>query len=296
MSHPTIRLGDTGEWVEYAQRQLGALHFYSGAIDGRFGPVTDAAVRAFQTSAGLSPVDGVVGEATWAALVASQTVSFSEDVVQRGQAIDRSLGDTVLVADDGRHLAYGWRRQISREGATAPADGASGVILGGLIQGVDVVSAVPTDTASRFSSSVGAVRSAGSSAMCTGAFGMQVELAAGIGLAAGSGWYLSSSGDYGWYTSCGGDLGWVATASVGNQATIVLGGPSSLGGDCFALVVSVSLTPELPLGPSVGITLLFQPNLRFLGIAFDLSIGLGQPLNFYAQAMNTRIHPVGDAW
>ena len=37
---------------------------YSGAIDGIFGPITDAAVRALQGWAGIS-VDGIVGDDTW---------------------------------------------------------------------------------------------------------------------------------------------------------------------------------------------------------------------------------------
>jgi peptidoglycan hydrolase-like protein with peptidoglycan-binding domain len=37
---------------------------YPGAIDGIFGPMTDAAVRALQSWAGVS-VDGIVGDDTW---------------------------------------------------------------------------------------------------------------------------------------------------------------------------------------------------------------------------------------
>ena len=40
----------------------------SVAVDGIFGPRTDAAVRAFQQQKGLA-VDGIVGPATWGALV-----------------------------------------------------------------------------------------------------------------------------------------------------------------------------------------------------------------------------------
>lgn len=59
----TISLGSTGEAVRAAQTMLpGAL-----AVDGVFGPLTDAAVRGFQTMF-APPSDGVVGPITWRAL------------------------------------------------------------------------------------------------------------------------------------------------------------------------------------------------------------------------------------
>jgi putative chitinase len=64
---PELRQGDEGEAVELLQRALAAKNFSPGAIDGDFGPKTDAAVRAFQAAAGLG-VDGVVGDSTWQAL------------------------------------------------------------------------------------------------------------------------------------------------------------------------------------------------------------------------------------
>ena len=39
---------------------------YSGAVDGIFGPVTEAVVRQYQTNSGL-PVSGVMDERTWMA-------------------------------------------------------------------------------------------------------------------------------------------------------------------------------------------------------------------------------------
>lgn len=57
----TLRRGSSGPTVVVLQRMLGIPD------DGKFGPGTDAAVRAFQARKGLT-VDGVVGPQTWGAL------------------------------------------------------------------------------------------------------------------------------------------------------------------------------------------------------------------------------------
>lgn len=49
------------------QRALKRTGFYSGSIDGKIGPKTKEAIKAFQKSKGLK-VDGVVGPKTWAEL------------------------------------------------------------------------------------------------------------------------------------------------------------------------------------------------------------------------------------
>lgn len=56
-----------GEAVRLVQRHLNQLGFDCGAVDGIFGRMTAAGVKAFQRSAGLK-VDGVVGKNTWARL------------------------------------------------------------------------------------------------------------------------------------------------------------------------------------------------------------------------------------
>jgi hypothetical protein len=56
----------TGPAVTAVQRELARLG-YDIQADGQFGPLTDTAVRAFQTTAGLA-ADGVVGPLTLAAL------------------------------------------------------------------------------------------------------------------------------------------------------------------------------------------------------------------------------------
>ncbi|GAA0794376.1 peptidoglycan-binding protein [Spirilliplanes yamanashiensis] len=63
----TLSWGSTGDEVVKLQQMLADLGHYAGPLDGRFGPLTRAAVQAFQRAAGL-PADGIVGPRTWAAL------------------------------------------------------------------------------------------------------------------------------------------------------------------------------------------------------------------------------------
>lgn len=65
---PTLRQGMTGPAVTRVQETLKARGFYLGVVDGIFGPGTEAAVMEFQSSAQLA-ADGVVGPATWQALL-----------------------------------------------------------------------------------------------------------------------------------------------------------------------------------------------------------------------------------
>lgn len=62
---PTLRRGASGGEVQQLQKALNL------AVDGNFGPKTEAAVREFQRTHDIVP-DGIVGPKTWAALDASQ--------------------------------------------------------------------------------------------------------------------------------------------------------------------------------------------------------------------------------
>lgn len=68
VSLPTLKIGMRGPAIAQVQSALQELGFYRGPLDGIFGPGTEAAVIAFQESAQLS-ADGVVGPATWRALL-----------------------------------------------------------------------------------------------------------------------------------------------------------------------------------------------------------------------------------
>src|ERR1051326_7409840 len=67
----TLREGARGDDVTALQRQLAAKGFSPGAIDGDFGPGTEAAVLAFQKGQGLL-ADGIVGAQT------AQALGFAE--------------------------------------------------------------------------------------------------------------------------------------------------------------------------------------------------------------------------
>ncbi len=64
---PTIAPGATGTAVRRLQRALRRTPDLEIAVDGEFGPKTEAAVKLFQQSTGLV-ADGVVGPRTWQAL------------------------------------------------------------------------------------------------------------------------------------------------------------------------------------------------------------------------------------
>jgi len=75
--------GSSGPAVERLQDTLSALGFEPGPVDGRFGPLTERAVIAFQSRRGLL-ADGVVGPQTAAALCEA---SAKEYVVREGDVL-----------------------------------------------------------------------------------------------------------------------------------------------------------------------------------------------------------------
>lgn len=93
-----IRPEHIGSDVADLQRTLGEMGLYEGPIDGKFGPATEAAVRAFQERAGL-PVTGEVDGETYARL---RLRPLSEDP-------DLAPGQVRLPSGDGRRArASAW--------------------------------------------------------------------------------------------------------------------------------------------------------------------------------------------
>ena len=70
-SRPTLRSGEASPFVLDLQGQLERVGYFSGRIDGVFGPLTRQAVLAFQADHELT-VDGIVGPQTWEALAKAE--------------------------------------------------------------------------------------------------------------------------------------------------------------------------------------------------------------------------------
>lgn len=67
-SFPTLKQGSRGESVKTLQRLLNSRNNAKLQVDGAFGPITKAKVRAWQKKAGI-PVTGVVNYQTWRSLL-----------------------------------------------------------------------------------------------------------------------------------------------------------------------------------------------------------------------------------
>jgi peptidoglycan hydrolase-like protein with peptidoglycan-binding domain len=105
---PVVRRGSSGQPVRSLQYLLRARG-RTVSVDGAFGAGTEASVRAFQRSRGLF-VDGVVGPATWSALLVT---------VRRG-----STGDAVRAVQDQfqfRNQSGDPRRGLRVDGVFGPA-------------------------------------------------------------------------------------------------------------------------------------------------------------------------------
>lgn len=61
---PTLQRGSRGPAVRVLQESLIKLGYNPGPVDGIFGPLTEAAVKAFQNDRQID-VDGIVGPVTW---------------------------------------------------------------------------------------------------------------------------------------------------------------------------------------------------------------------------------------
>jgi peptidoglycan hydrolase-like protein with peptidoglycan-binding domain len=97
---PLVRQGNQHHPVKTLQYLLRARG-RNLAVDGIFGPDTNAAVRAFQQQKGLA-VDGVVGPATWSALIITVKQGSQGDAVR---GVQEEFQFRNLSGDPGKGLA-----------------------------------------------------------------------------------------------------------------------------------------------------------------------------------------------
>ena len=85
-------------------QQLLCARNHDVAVDGNFGPLTESAVKAFQSSKGLAS-DGIVGPATWSKLIVQVKKGNSGNAVRAVQEVikfhDQSDGEGPPVHIDG---------------------------------------------------------------------------------------------------------------------------------------------------------------------------------------------------
>jgi hypothetical protein len=140
----TLRRGSTGPEVARLQQRLTELGFDPNGIDGRFGPGTEAAVKAFQQANGLT-VDGIVGPITRAALQLdahgpqtaekvlwvvgynSLTQFINRAVAANVTAVavrtDNNMPQAITAAHNANLKIYGWRWPSAKPGpAMAESD------------------------------------------------------------------------------------------------------------------------------------------------------------------------------
>ena len=98
---PLVKVGRKGELAKTAQYLL-RQHGATIQVDGDVGPLTDAAIKAFQTSNGLT-ADGIIGPQTWPKLIVQVKQGSNGEAVKavQGQLRLRNLPQTLNLAVDG---------------------------------------------------------------------------------------------------------------------------------------------------------------------------------------------------
>lgn len=130
LGYPTLKMGNRGGHVEILQKDLHALRYHVGRIDGIFGRGVRAALVTFQIDHGLT-ADGIAGDATWSALSQAQPKPLRDDVdlskSRTRKAVDgqKKAANLQVVAGGGSILAMG----ISEAQSALDEVQAAGVVL-----------------------------------------------------------------------------------------------------------------------------------------------------------------------
>lgn len=105
--YATLRPGDTGTSVRTMQATLYELGYYDGSRDGIYGDTTQDAVRAFQISNKVTPVDGIAGNKTLSKLYSGSAVAAAAKKTEYTTLRAGDRGDEVVQMQDSlQQLGY----------------------------------------------------------------------------------------------------------------------------------------------------------------------------------------------
>lgn len=125
-NRPTLRFGDHGVAVAELQVDLANLGYFSGRTDGHFGPLTRAALLAFQADQNLA-TDAVAGALTWRALSEAEPRPPREVTQTDIDSESGTAKDALMTARVGDLVGLGGIAGIATQ-ATKAADAASGAL------------------------------------------------------------------------------------------------------------------------------------------------------------------------
>lgn len=115
-----IRYGDRGDKVKKLQQALNDLGFNCGSVDGKFGPKTLAAVKAFQRSSahgGAISADGIVGPNTKKKFKTAHYAKGTVGVDDDQWALINELGEELVLRAHNGKLTY-----LEKGSGVVPAD------------------------------------------------------------------------------------------------------------------------------------------------------------------------------
>lgn len=122
----TVRFGMKGASVAELQSDLAALGYFAGRVDGDFGPLTRAAVLAFQADNDLA-TDAIVGPRTWTAMSKAEARPPRDITMDEIEEESGIAQDALMAARVGDLLGAGGVVGVATQ-ATEAAQAASGFL------------------------------------------------------------------------------------------------------------------------------------------------------------------------